>query len=240
MRIQKLIAERGVASRRAAEQMVADGRVTVNGEPAGIGQAVDAENDIIAIDGKSIPQAPELIYIMLHKPRNVMTTLHDDRERPTIKDYIDDVKERIVPVGRLDYDSEGLLLMTNDGDMVHGLTHPSHEIHKTYRVRVKGDVTNGVKRLNRPIKLDGKQLPPPDDLEVVEHYDASEGNYGTILITIHTGANRQIRRMCEMAGLRVQRLRRIRVGPLTLGDLKPGKWRALTNDEVAELKRKLN
>ncbi|MCL2547232.1 MAG: rRNA pseudouridine synthase [Oscillospiraceae bacterium] len=232
MRIQKLLAERGIASRRAAEQMVINGRVTVNGETAAVGQAVDARADIIAVDGKPIPTRPDLVYIMLHKPRGVMTTLSDDRGRECVKDYIEDITERVVPVGRLDYDSEGLLLMTNDGDLVHNLTHPSHEVHKAYRVRVKGDITGGLKRLNRSIKLDGKPIPPPDDLELVEHFE----DKGTILITIHTGVNRQIRRMCEMAGLRVQRLRRVRMGPLQLGDLKPGKYRHLTPGEVEWLK----
>lgn len=230
VRIQKIIADRGVASRRAAEKLLADGRVTVNGIVAAIGQTADPSEDKIKIDGKPIPEPPKHVYLMLHKPRGVMTTLHDDRGRKTVKELIEEVDERVVPVGRLDYDSEGLLLMTNDGALVQALTHPSHEVGKVYRVRVKGNITAGVNRLNRPITLDGKRLPIPQ-IDVTEHED----DHGTIMMTVHTGLNRQIRRMCEIAGLRVQRLRRVAVGPISLGELKPGTWRYLTSEETNKL-----
>ncbi len=232
VRVQKILSERGVASRRAAEAMIEAGRVTVNGQPAQLGQLADPELDKIRADGKAIPAAPQHVYLMLHKPRGVMTTLSDDRGRKTVKELIDDVPERVVPVGRLDYDSEGLLLMTNDGELVQALTHPSHEVAKVYRVRVRGDVTAGVNRLNKPITLDGKRLPVPE-VHVTEHED----DRGTLEISIHTGVNRQIRRMCEIAGLRVSRLRRLSVGAVHLGDLKPGAWRFLTSEELNKLKK---
>jgi len=231
-RIQKILSERGIASRRAAEKMIASGRVTVNGVTAQTGQAVDGARDVIRIDGKKIPAAPKPVYLMLHKPRGVMTTMSDDKGRATVMDFIDGIDERVVPVGRLDYDSEGLLIMTNDGELVHALTHPSREVDKVYRVRVKGDVTAGVNKLNRPVVLDGKRLPAPE-IEVTEHLD----DRGTLMMTIHTGVNRQVRRMCELAGLRVQRLRRVAVGPLALGDLKPGAWRYLSSEEFNELRK---
>ena len=229
MRIQKLLAERGVASRRTAEKMVEAGRVTVNNKPATIGQAV-TQDDEIHVDGKQLDAPQQLVYLMLHKPRGVITTLSDDRERKTIADLIEDVAERVVPAGRLDYDSEGMLLLSNDGDFVHRITHPSYKVSKIYRVRVKGDISKGSTRLQKPFTLDGKKL-LADDVDVIE----CEDDKGTILITIHTGVNRQIRRMCEMAGLRVQRLRRVAVGNVSLGDLKPGAWRHLTPQEIDTL-----
>ena len=231
MRIQKILSERGVASRRAAEKMIEEGRVTVNGKRALLGQSADAGQDKITVDGRPLPPAPKPVYIILHKPRGVVTTLSDDKGRATVKELVADVPARLVPVGRLDYDSEGLLIMTNDGELVHSVTHPSKKVDKRYLVRVRGQVIDGVNRMNRPLVLDGKKL-PKSEVRIVEEGD----DRGLLEVVIHTGVNRQVRRMCEMAGLRVSRLKRVAVGQVLLGDLKPGKWRSLTSVELNYLK----
>jgi len=224
-RLQKWIAARGVASRRAVEAMIEQGRVQVNGHPAVLGMSVGPKDEIL-IDGKPLPEAPKQRYILLHKPRGYVTTLSDERGRRTVAELVADCGERVYPEGRLDYDSEGLLLMTNDGALTQRLTHPKHEIDKIYTVRVKGYTDRGLNRLREPMTLDGLRLRPAQ-VKLLE----VQGDRAAFEMTIHEGRNRQIRRMCEMAGMTVVRLRRIAEGPLELGKLAPGKWRELTAEE---------
>ena len=229
-RLQKCISEAGVASRRAAETMISTGRVTVNGLPAHIGDSADPKTDVILVDGKTLPSVARMLTIMLHKPRGVVTTLHDEKGRRDVSELISEIPERLVPVGRLDMDSEGLLLMTNDGALANRLMHPSHEVEKVYRTWVRGDVAAGIQRLRQPMELDGYRLHPAK-VKLLE--PTPEG--AVLEITIHEGRNRQVRRMCEQAGLTVTRLCRVREGGLVLGDLRPGQWRELTEEELRKL-----
>ena len=229
-RIQKLIAARGVTSRRAAEQMILAGRVTCNGVPCELGQTADPEFDTILIDGVPLPEAPSHIYIMLNKPKGFVTTLSDEKGRKNIMQLVEDCGVRVYPVGRLDMDSEGLLLLTNDGDFANRVMHPSHEINKTYRVSVTGYCDEGLKRLHRRIVLDGYRISQPE-IKLVE----ADGSTALLEITIHEGRNRQVRRMCAAAGMRVKRLIRIQEGSLVLGSLPSGKWRRLTADEMKNI-----
>lgn len=230
-RLQKILASRGLCSRRRAEELIAAGRVTVNGAAARLGQSADPDIDQIALDGEPIPARSGKVYILLHKPRGFVTTLSDERGRRTVAELVD-CGTRVYPVGRLDMDSEGLLILTNDGDFADYLTHPKAEVEKTYEVWVAHFQENGEKLLRRPIELDGYTIRPPKVRLL-----SAEGGKAHLLITIHEGRNRQIRRMCEAAGMHVTRLRRISEGELTLGDLKKGAWRYLTDEEVAELKK---
>lgn len=231
-RIQKLISAAGIASRRAAEAMITGGRVTVNGVRASLGDKADPSVDEIAVDGRVIAAAAgRLYYIMLNKPVGVVTTMSDEKGRKTVAELVADVPARVYPVGRLDINSDGLLLMTNDGEFANLVTHPSNGREKTYRVTVTGDVNGGVRRLLEPMELDGVRLRRPR-VSLVR----CEGPLSTLEITIHEGKNRQIRRMCEEAGLSVKRLTRISVGPVRLGNLPKGHWRELTPAEVAALK----
>ena len=232
-RLQKLMADRGVASRRACEQMILQGRVTVNGETARLGQSADGDLDEILLDGRPLPAAGEKLYIMLNKPRGYVTTLHDEHGRKTVAALVADCGDRVYPVGRLDYDSEGLLLMTNDGALTNTLTHPSFEREKVYQVTVRGDLEAALERLGEPMTIDGYRIRP-----AVVTLLSSEGNRGKVRITIHEGKNRQIRKMCEQCGLEVLRLVRVEQGGLRLGNLRPGKWRFLTPEEIASLRRK--
>lgn len=225
-RLQKILSAAGVCSRRQAETYLQAGRVTVNGRPAGLGDKADPERDVIALNGTLIGKPKAFTYIMLHKPRGYVTTLADDRGRPTVAQLIAGCPVRLWPVGRLDYDSEGLLLCTNDGALTQRLTHPSHQVEKEYLVRVSGDVDAALPILTAPMCLDGEPLAPaqvsrlsPDRLRVV----------------IHQGKNRQVRRMCAAAGLEVLRLKRVREGSITLGNLPCGEWRFLTEHEIATL-----
>ncbi len=226
-RLQKILSDRGVASRRKAEQMIADGHVAVNGIAAKLGDSADPETDEIKIDGMPLPAAAGYIYLMLHKPRGYVTTLSDEKGRPTAAQLVSGCGRRVYPVGRLDMDSEGLLLFTNDGAFADQNMHPSHEIQKTYRVQVFGFTPDKLELLKRPISLDGYTIKPP----LVRLLEA-KGNCANLEITIHEGRNRQIRRMCEAAEMHVNRLRRIREGTLELGNLPAGKWRYLTEDEL--------
>lgn len=228
-RLQKILSACGVASRRAAEKMIDDGRVTVNGEVAHLGQSADVDNDIITVDGKLIAQ-PKKTYIMLNKPRGFITTSSDEKGRRTVLDLID-LPTRVYPVGRLDYNSEGLLLLTNDGALTNELTHPSHEIGKQYIVTVKGDVDEALTALRLPFILDGRETVPAQAQVLRETSDG-----GTLSITIYEGRNRQIRRMCEMSGLEVVRLKRVAIGKLEMVGLRAGEWRHLTDKEIAYLK----
>ncbi len=230
-RLQKIIAARGLASRRQAEEMIESGRVTCNGRICRLGESADPDIDVIAIDGTPLPTQQKHVYILLHKPRGYVTTLSDDRGRPTAAQLIADCGVRVYPVGRLDMDSEGLLLFTNDGDFANTLMHPSHEVCKTYRVTVSGYSDAALERLRQPVRLDGYLIRRPQ-VQCV-HADGKGG--AELEVTIHEGRNRQVRRMCDMAGMRVMRLIRIREGMLPLGDLRPGQWRHLTASEVANL-----
>ena len=229
-RIQKILSARGVASRRAAEAMITAGRVTVNGKVALLGESADPETDQILIDGKAWPSEVGPVYIMLHKPRGYVTTLSDERGRKTVAQLVSDCGQRVYPVGRLDYDSEGLLLLTNDGAFANALMHPKHLVEKTYAVWVSGYREEATELLKQPIVLDGYQIRPPK-VRLIRF----EGNKALYHVTIGEGRNRQVRRMCAHAGMDVLRLKRIREGNLELGDLPLGKWRYLTEKEIAEL-----
>ena len=226
-RLQKLISAAGIASRRSAEQLILAGRVLVNGVPAGLGQSADPETDEILVDGVPLRGPKERTYILLNKPRGYVTTLRDERGRPTVAELVADAGKRLFPVGRLDMDSDGLLLMTDDGALANGLMHPSHEVTKTYRTWVSGDVAAALPLLGEAMEIDGYRIRPAQVHRVAE--DVLE-------IVIHEGRNRQVRKMCAAAGLRVRRLTRIAEGPLRLGDLPVGQWRYLTENEIEALK----
>ena len=233
-RLQKILSSYGVASRRQAEEMIRQGRVTCNGKICELGQTADPEADTILIDGKPLPKSEERVYIMLHKPRGYVTTLSDEKGRKNAAQLVMDCGIRVYPVGRLDMDSEGLLLFTNDGDFANLLMHPKHEVQKTYKVIVSGYSTEAVELLRRPIVLDGYKIRPP--MVRVAYAPQNPEENGVLLVTIHEGRNRQVRRMCAAAGITVKRLIRIREGQLQLGDLPIGKWRYLTCNEVEKLK----
>lgn len=230
-RIQKIIAQRGGMSRRAAEKLIADGLVTLDGAAVSLGDKADSDTDGLAVRGEGLPPAPEKkYYIALNKPLGYVTTMSDERGRRTVAELVSDLPCRVYPVGRLDVDSEGLLLMTNDGDFANTVAHPSFEKDKTYRVSVNGDLRTGLRALRAPMELDGVRLGIPAVTVVKE----TRGG-GTLELVIHEGRNRQVRRMCAAAGLQVTALTRISVGPVRLGRLKSGGWRNLTRDEVAAL-----
>ena len=225
-RLQKILSARGVASRRSSEELIRQGRVTVNGVPAALGDGADPEEDEILLDGRPLPQRQESVYIMLNKPRGYVTTLSDEKGRPDAARLVADCGVRVYPVGRLDMDSEGLLLFTNDGEFANRMMHPRAQVDKTYEVWVTGFAPGAEARLARPITLDGYTIRKPG-VRLVK----AQGENAKFLVTIHEGRNRQVRRMCEEAGMRVTRLRRIREGTLSLGDLETGKWRYLTKEE---------
>ena len=230
-RLQKILSARGVASRRAAEQMILDGRVMINGCVASLGESADPDTDQILVDGKALPAGNQPVYIMLNKPRGFVTTLSDEKGRRTAAELVADCGVRVYPVGRLDLSSEGLLLFTNDGAFADRLMHPKHEVKKTYFVWVTGYTPQGFEKLQQPVELDGYMIRPPH----VRQWTV-QGEHARLEITIHEGRNRQVRRMCDAAGMHVTRLRRISEGRLKLGDLPVGKWRYLTDEEVQMLK----
>ena len=230
-RIQKILSARGVASRRKAEELILSGRVSVNGRIASLGETADASSDVITVDGTPIPSPEGHVYILLNKPRGYVTTLSDEKGRHVVTELVAQCGVRVYPVGRLDMDSEGLLLLTNDGELTNRLTHPSHEVEKTYEVWTTGYTAGAEERLKMPIVLDGYPIKPPK-VRLLK----SSGNQAHLLVTIHEGRNRQVRRMCEAAGMHVTRLRRIREGSLSLGDLPKGKGRYLTAEEIDKLK----
>lgn len=229
-RLQKILSARGVASRRKAEAMILDGRVLCNGSVAELGMAADPDLDEILVDGKPLPAASKYVYLMLHKPRGYVTTLSDEKGRKNAAMLVEDCGFRVYPVGRLDMDSEGLLLFTNDGDFANALMHPKHEVDKIYDTWVTGFTAERLEKLRRPVSLDGYTIRPPQ-VRLVK----AEGEKTLIRITIHEGRNRQVRRMCEIAGMKVNRLKRIAEGSLRLGDLPLGKWRYLSERELSEL-----
>ena len=228
-RLQKILSARGVCSRRQAEELLAAGRVTCDGVVCAVGDRADPEVNTICVDGKPLPTGAKPVYIMLHKPRGFVTTLKDEKGRRDVSQLID-CGARVYPVGRLDMDSEGLLLFTNDGEFANRMMHPKHEMNKTYHAWVEKCTDAGLEKVKLPIELDGYRIAPPE--VTVLH---REGNRALLEITIHEGRNRQVRRMCEKAGMYVTRLRRVSEGSLTLGDLPKGKWRYLTEEEIAEV-----
>ena len=230
-RLQKIMSSRGVASRRAAEEIIKAGRVSVNGCVAALGDSADPDKDEILLDGKPLPVRQGNTYIMLNKPRGYVTTLSDEKGRPSVAQRVSDSGVRVYPVGRLDMDSEGLLLLTNDGDFANALMHPKHEVDKTYEVWVTGHHAGSAALLSRPIELDGYRIRKPGVKLLWEN-----GSKAKYLVTIHEGRNRQILRMCEAAGMTVTRLRRVSEGKLQLGDLELGKWRHLTEEECRMLR----
>lgn len=231
-RIQKILSQHGLCSRRQAEEYLRAGRVTVNGVVASLGDRADPARDRVEVDGKPLQAAPERICLMLNKPRGYVTTLSDERGRPTVAALVADCGQRVYPVGRLDMNSEGLLLMTNDGDLAYRLSHPSHELEKEYYVTVTGDLDGCDERLAALRELEDGSPIVPAQVRILRR---GRENW-VISVTIHQGLNRQVRRMCALAGLTVRRLRRVREGALTLGDLAPGAWRPLTAVEVMSLR----
>ncbi len=235
IRIQKVLAGQGVCSRRAAEQLMREGRVLLNGRPVSPGDKMDVRADLLTVDGKkvSVPQKAEKYYYMLNKPRGFITTTSDERGRRTVMDLVAGAPARVYPVGRLDKDSEGLLLLTNDGDFANLLTHPSHGVSKLYRVTVRPRAAEEqLVALTNGVVLDDGTRTLPAVIRVV----ADEPGRTVIEMTIHEGKNRQIRRMCEAVGLEVIRLRRTALGAVKLGMLQPGRYRPLTPQEVAALR----
>ncbi len=227
-RLQKLIARAGVCSRRSAESLLTAGRVTVNGVAAHLGDKADADTDVIAIDGTAIAFAEPSVYLMLNKPRGYVTTLSDEKGRKNVSELVKELGTRLYPVGRLDMYSEGLLIMTNDGDFANRLMHPSHEIDKCYHTWVRGeDVGWAVELLRCPMEIDG-YVTSPAQVDILE----LKGEEALLGITIHEGRNRQVRKMCEAAGLKVTRLMRVSEGGVKLGTLKSGRWRRLTEEEL--------
>lgn len=240
IRIQKIFTDAGIMSRRAAEKELLAGRVTVNGQTARLGDKADPQNDIIMFDGKRIQPTKEKehTYIMLNKPMGYVTTMSDEKDRPNVTELVSQAGVRVYPVGRLDMYSEGLLLLTDDGELTNRLTHPSHSVGKVYSVKVKGAVDSAaVRELTSPMELDGYMIRPVNVQLVASGKTDRDGNlYSVLEITLFEGRNRQIRKMCQKCSLTVMRLRRIRIGQLSLGELETGKWRHLTEDEIGYLK----
>lgn len=234
MRLQKYMALCGVAARRKCEEMIAAGRVSVNGRIVDQMGAQVEEGDAVLLDGAPIRPQERKRYILYCKPVGEVTTVSDDRGRETVMDRFRDLGERVYPVGRLDYDTEGLLLLTNDGELAQKLTHPSCEVDKVYLARVAGNPSNeALERLRRGVVMAGD---PRRTYPARVRVTRDEAFASEVLVTIHEGRNRQVRRMFEAVGHRVLALRRVRFGPLTLGDMRPGQWRELTGEEVEALK----
>ncbi len=236
-RLQKILSSRGVASRRHAEELITAGRVTCNGIVCCLGDRADEDTDIICLDGKELPPRQKHIYLMLHKPRGYVTTVSDEKGRKTVMQLLTGCDARVYPVGRLDMDSEGLLLFTNDGNFANTLMHPRHRVNKTYLVTVNGYSKQAFDRLCMPVTIDGYTIAKPD-VKLVR-LDSQDERVAQLSVTIHEGRNRQVRKMCEIAGIQVLRLVRTREGSLSLENLPLGKWRYLTDAEVAALRRSL-
>ena len=226
-RLQKIIAARGLCSRRQAEKWIEEGRVRVNGNTAHLGDTADVTEDVIEVDGKRLPKAGKKVYLMLNKPRGYVTTLSDEKGRKNAAELVAGCGVRVYPVGRLDMDSEGLLLFTNDGEFANLMMHPKHEVDKVYRVWVTNFAPEKLEALKEPIELDGYRIKAPKVRPV-----RMEPTRAILDVTIHEGRNRQVRRMCQAAGLEVARLKRIAEGALRIGELKPGAWRYLEPREL--------
>ncbi|MFZ5907622.1 MAG: pseudouridine synthase [Nitrospirota bacterium] len=232
-RLQKILAEMGIASRRKAEELILEGRVTVNGQIATLGTKADAAKDHIKLDGKLLIRPEPTVYLIFHKPKGVVTTLHDPEGRPTVKDFLKKIKYRVFPVGRLDYDSEGLLLLTNDGDFAHLLLHPSKKVYKTYLVKVKGEPDEAkMQKLRKGIRLK-EGITAPARIKKLRETE----NNTWFEMTIHEGKKRQIRRMFLEIKHPVLKLKRTKIGGLSLGDLGAGEYRFLTAGEIEKVKK---
>ena len=229
-RLQKILSNYGVASRRKAEQMILDRRVRVNGNTASLGDVADDEEDVIEVDGVRLKRQPARIVLMLNKPRGYVCTLSDEKGRRNVAELVSGCGARVYPVGRLDLNSEGLLLLTNDGELANRLTHPKKEVDKVYLVWLSQYIPGCEASIASPIEIDGRPTSPAQVEKLRQ-----EGETALLRITIHEGRNRQIRRLCERANVTVTRLRRVAEGPLQLGDLKPGQWRVLTEEVIAGL-----
>lgn len=233
IRLQKYLADANIASRRKSEEYILSGRVKVNGNiVTQLGTKVDTFNDIVEVDNKKIVKNEELIYIIFHKPEGCVTTVSDQFERKTVLDYIQDIDARIYPVGRLDYDTSGLLILTNDGELTYRLTHPKHNVEKTYIAKVFGKPTKDeIERFQRGLYIDGYKTAPAKIFVV-----KSDDNFSSLKIIINEGRNRQVRKMCENINHPVKNLKRIATGKLQLGELKKGEYRLLTKEEIEYLK----
>ncbi|MBE6664285.1 MAG: rRNA pseudouridine synthase [Ruminococcaceae bacterium] len=233
IRLQKFFTDMGIMSRRASEKVILAGNVKINGITATLGDKVDPQNDTVIYNGKIIkPQEQNKRYIMLNKPLGYVTTANDEKGRETVLSLVSDLDERVYPVGRLDMYSEGLLILTNDGELTNRLTHPKHNMNKVYSVIIKGEISpDTLHKLNSPMEIDGYKLKPVK----VRVVSIKNGNTNT-LFTLNEGRNRQIRKMCEACGLTIMRLTRISIGKLKLGELERGKWRELTKNEIEYLK----
>ena len=231
IRLQKHLSQCGIASRRKAEELIENGRVRINGRIASLGDKVDPKRDKVSVNGKNVVPVTEKVYIMLHKPRGFVTTMKDELDRKCVSDLVKNVGAKVYPVGRLDRNSEGLLIMTNDGELANSLTHPSAQVNKTYRVTVKGTVTDEqIDKMASGIKLDDK-ITQPCDVFVMER----KTDRTVLCFIIHEGINRQIRRMCEAVKLEVLRLKRTEIAGVKLGMLKQGDWRELNERELQRL-----
>ena len=230
-RLQKMMADCGVASRRKAEEMIAQGRVKVNGRPAKIGDKVDPRKDLVTVDDERIGTGDKKVYIMLHKPRGFITTMSDEKDRKCVAELVAEIPERVYPVGRLDKDSEGILLMTNDGNFANTISHPSGHVPKLYRVTVRPAVTEDMlTQMSVGMVIDGQKT-APCTVRVIQE----EKGRVVLEIVLNEGRNRQIRKMCEQLGLEVARLKRVSIGSVKLGMLQPGQYRELTPEEVQRL-----
>jgi len=227
VRLQKILSTAGIASRREAEKMISAGRVLVNGATAVLGQAALPGSDNITVDGQPLTASEKLVYLMLNKPCGYLTTVRDERGRKTVMELVSGVNIRVYPIGRLDLNSEGLLLFTNDGDFANKIMHPSFNKKKTYQLKVRGDVHKAIGLLKLPVAVDDYEVTAVDAQLI-----SQSNNGGVIKITISEGRNRQVRKMCAACGLIVDALKRISVGELSLGNLSTGKWRFLTENEV--------
>lgn len=230
-RLQKIISASGIASRRASEELIKSGRVSVNGSVASLGDSADLETDTVTVDGKKINLPSGHTYIVLNKPKGYVTTMSDEKGRKCVRDLVSDVGANVYPVGRLDMYSEGLLIMTDDGELANKLMHPSAEVNKTYYAWIAGECDDSkIAILKSPLDIDGYVIQPAQ-VAVIKRAE----DYTLLSVTIHEGRNRQIRKMCALAQLKLTRLKRMSEGNITLGDLPPGKWRYLSEDELQEL-----
>ena len=240
-RLQKILSSAGVASRRLSEQLIAQGRVTVNGKVVTeLGTKADPASDDIRVDGRRVKLQQRRRYILLNKPRGYVTTRSDPQGRKTVLDLLKGVREYIYPVGRLDYDSEGLLILTNDGDLAAYLTHPSHEVERVYEAKVRGvPDAHAIERLEKGVTMEGRRTAPAR-VEVKTRPSTTDVSHSVVHITIHEGRNRQVRQMFDAVGHPVMRLTRVRIGPIEDPRLPPGHWRELTPEEIARLRRSRN
>lgn len=231
MRLNKYLADCGVGSRRACDKLIEEGKVKVNDKVANVTTQVE-EGDKVSVNGKRIGSGKKLTYLMLHKPKGCVTTVTDDLGRKTVMDFVQDIHSRVYPVGRLDYDTEGLLLLTNDGDLANKLTHPSNEVPKTYVARISGELSQAdVYQLEKGVLVDGK-VTTPALVKILQ----GDVHHTRVEITIHEGRNRQVKKMFEAVGKEVEFLKRVAVGELHLGGLQRGKYRFLTEKEINYLK----